>query len=716
MKKILLFFSAVLVSLAMQATVVTEDISLSGFTVYKDGDAPNQTPHGSFDPSTLEFSGFKAWGGGQIWYGDDNAYALDAGDYAYIGMDLAAVAANDVRLYVEYTTADGHSAQPLLIKAGKTSHLIKLNGRYIKKLEISNFSNTGNASFTLSKVYFFNVIGKETPTHPSTSDHALADWTFANRLQLANTWFDAIHEGDKIVVTYTSEANAHPDYVGAQVRIETTHAEFTDVIESEIIQESQTNATFEIVLREADIEPLKTNGMYINGKKIVINKVDLYTYEQLFMEEFMLNVGEEELDWTHQHWVHTTGLPTLAAGDELRVTVSAVKSGQWWQVNFRHNDNGDDAITFGSSDETTPKVYSFTLTAEQASNINATGKLLVVGENATLSRFAIAQPRGIYTTLYHGEKAMEWTGLFYEASQFSGLTVGDRICANVSEIGDMANYPKLIFSADYTDFTPAAQYDFSASHAAPMTVSYPVTAEMLSLIQTNGLRLRGEYCTVREVYVQSAAPTTVSYNLKVSAADMATLVLPFNVSTLPAGVEAYTLINNGDATIFANPVSSIEADKPVLILAAQNEDPGYEFLSEQGALDDISGKAGTYRNEALVGTYRRIDPLYGTDGEGGHYHYILNNGSNGVAFYQVLDNNCYVEPYRAYLSCSYNANPGGGGAGAPMRIVFRQQTPTDAEALTAESQQPIAEKVMRDGKLFIIRNGVMYNVNGQIIQ
>ncbi|MBQ9427033.1 MAG: hypothetical protein IJU36_05320 [Paludibacteraceae bacterium] len=713
MRKLFSLLAMSLLALSAHATVVTQDISLSGFTVYTDGEAPNQTPHGSFNPSTLEFSGFKAYGGGQIWYGDDNAYALDAGDYVYIGMDLAAVAANDVRLYVEYTTADGHSAQPLLIKAGKTSHLIKLNGRYIKKLEISNFSETANASFTLSKVYFFNVIGKETPTHPSTSDHTLADWTFANRLQLENTWFDAIHEGDKIVITYTSEANANPNYVGAQVRIETTHAEFTDVIESEIIQESQTNATYEIVIREADIEGLQTNGMYINGKKIVINKVDLYTYEQQFMEEFLLNVGNEAIDWDHQHWVHTSGLPTLAEGDELRITVSAVASGQYWQVNFRHNDNGDDAITFGSHDETTPKVYSFTLTAGQANNINATGKLLVVGENATLSRFAIAKPRGIYTTLYHGEKAMDWTGLFFEASNFSGLTVGDRLCANVSAIGDLGNYPQLYFDADDTEFSPATHYAFSAKNAAPMAVSYPVTSEMISLLQTKGLRVKGQNCTITEVYVQDAEPTTVSYKLPVTSAGMATLVLPFNVPSIPTGVQAYNLTNNGDATIWAEEVTSLQADKPVLIVADENAE-GYEFVSEEGASDDISGKAGTYRNGALVGTFRRIEPLYGVDGEGGHYHYILQSGSEGVGFYQVRDESCIVDPYRAYLSCGYNATPIGAPARA-MRIVFRENTATGMDNIESAKIGGSA-KFLRNGHLFILRNGVEYNANGALVK
>lgn len=699
MKKILLFFSAVLVSLAIQATVVTQGINLSTAAAYgTKGTEVNWTPATKTIETINSYS----------WKGLHTAAALDATGYTELVLVLSAgYETENVNLGVDYTggTPASHNVTNT---AGKNTIRLSLQSTDISDIIIR--VTNANSSAVIDTLYLYKVIGKEDEHNLFRGTHVAgtaSDWSdsWAKRLDIANSKFSLAHEGDVLSFTYTSNENAT-----CVIRISGTHLEDYSDDNMNIASSQSSAATKSVVLRESDVIALQTNGMYFEGINYTLTDVSLITYEQQFMEEFLLNVGNEAIDWAHQHWVHTTDLPTLAAGDELRVTVTAV-TGEYPQVNFRHDDGGNNPVNVEGITSTVPTVYRVVLTAAQATDIN-NGKLFIVGQNVTLSRFAIAKPRGIYTTLYHGEKAMDWTGLSYEASQFSGLTVGDRICANVSEIGDMANYPKLFFSADYTNFTPAAQYDFSASHAAPMTVSYPVTAEMLSLIQTNGLRLRGEYCTVTEVYVQSAAPTTVSYNLKVSAAGMATLVLPFNVSTLPAGVEAYTLVNNGDATIFANPVSSIEADKPVLILAEQNEDPGYEFVSEQGALDDISGKAGTFRNEALVGTYRRIDPLYGTDGEGGHYHYILNNGSDGVAFYQVLDNNCYVEPYRAYLSCSYP----GGGSHAPMRIVFRQQTPTDMEALTAESQQPIAEKVLLDGKLFIIRNGVMYNVNGQIIQ
>ena len=703
MRKLFSILAVALFALSAHATVVTQDIDLSGFDPY--GDVDNK--QGTFNPSTLVYSAIPASGAGQIWIGDDNSYALDANGWSYIGLDLATAAANNVALTVEYTTTESTPSQTMEMKAGKLSQLMKLNGRYIKKIEIRNNSSVSDAEIALAKLYLFKADGVSEETILLNESRDLGNWTYDNRIVLASSFFNAVHEGDELVVTYTTGASGQ-----CALRIQDLEDGSNYLNEAgqyaNVAVNQSSPANFTVVLRESDITALKAHGLYINGNDMTVTQVKLVTYAQQFMEEYVLNVGNEAIDWS-AHWEHTSVLPTLAEGDELRVTVSTV-SGEYPQVNFRHNDDGDSPIIIDGINETVPKVYSVTLDATQAANINS-GKLFIVGQNVTLSRFAVAKPRSIYTALYHGEKALDWDGLFFEASNFSGLTVGDRLCANVSEIG--GNYPQLYFDADDTEFSPATRYAFSANNAAPMTISYPVTAEMLSLIQSKGLRVKGQHCTITEVYVQDAEPTTVSYKLPISNARMATLVLPFNVpSPLPSGVQAYNLTNNGDATIWAEEVTSLQADKPVLIIANENAE-GYEFVSEEGASDDISGKAGTYRNGALVGTYQRIDPLYGDDG-GANYHYILQKHDEEVAFYQVLDESCYVLPYRAYLSCGYPGNTGG-SAPARMRIVFHKDGTTGVEN-TESAKMDGSTKFIRDGQLIILRNGVEYNANGALVK
>ena len=93
---------------------------------------------------------------------------------------------------------------------------------------------------------------------------------------------------------------------------------------------------------------------------------------------------------------------------------------------------------------------------------------------------------------------------------------------------------------------------------------------------------------------------------------------------------------------------------------------------------------------------------------------MLNNGTDGVAFYQVLDNSCSVAPYRAYLSCAYNANVP--QAGMPprksMRIVFHTKETTGLGEVQGDNVQ--STKVFENGVLYIKHNGIKYNIQGQL--
>jgi hypothetical protein len=243
-----------------------------------------------------------------------------------------------------------------------------------------------------------------------------------------------------------------------------------------------------------------------------------------------------------------------------------------------------------------------------------------------------------------------------------------------------------------------------------MVVELPVTYKMEQQLRGNKLVIRGVNYTVTDIYVKEGTPTTtVAAYLNVSSAGMATYVLPFNVPALPDGVQAYELTNDGSEVIMATEVHALEADKPVLIVAAEGE---YEFVSEADASDDISGKTGLYANGALIGTYQTIDPLAENDGAGNN-NYILCDGANGVAFYQVLNNGCSVNPYRAYLSCGFNANsPAPGAPARPLRLVFPHNATTSIEN-TNPSAIYGGSKILRNGQLFIIRDNKMYNVLGK---
>lgn len=708
MKKTFLFlWVALLMSLTMNATAVTRDISLSGFAPYDN--------NGTFNSSTLVYSAIPAWGAGQIWIGDDNSYALDANGWSYIGLDLATAAANNVALTVEYTTAEATSSQTMEMKAGQLSQLMKLNGRYIKKIEIKNYSSVSDAEISLAKLYLFNADGVSEETILLNESRDLGNWTWDNRIVLASSVFNAVHEGDELVVTYTTGASGQ-----CVLRIQDLSDGSNYLNEAgeyaDVAVDQSTPADLIVVLRESDITALQAHGLYISGNDMAVSQVKLVTYAAQMMVETELNRGEETIDWS-AHWEHTSGLPVLSEGDELRVVLSAKDESNDYQIYFKYDWEAGHEIGVTGIDATLPKVYSVVLTADQATAINTAGKLFVNGTGVTLSRFSIAQPMSIYdeSILWSGEQAVTngWSGNVTIAKEaLADIKEGNIICVQLSAVGgdDADDQVLLKYGDSWTDFSPAANYLFQAnSDVAPMTVEIPVTAKMRDQLRGNKLVVTGKDFTMTHVFIKEGTPVnTVSHFLTVTDLGLAeyngmsTLIVPFDVPVLPDGVKAYSLSNDGSADIVATEVENVVANKPVLIVANAGE---YEFVSEANASDNIG--SGTFINGALVGTYSTINL---TDNDGaGNTHYVLQKQSSNVAFFRVGDN-VTIAPYHAYLSSSYNAST----PSAPMRLVFHR-TPTDVEH-AVELENAEVRKVIRDGQIVIIRNGEEYNIAGQIIK
>ena len=87
--------------------------------------------------------------------------------------------------------------------------------------------------------------------------------------------------------------------------------------------------------------------------------------------------------------------------------------------------------------------------------------------------------------------------------------------------------------------------------------------------------------------------------------------------------------------------------------------------------------------------------------------YVLSgNSTDGVGFYQCNSDN--LKAHKAYLPYA------GGPAGAPRHIRFVFDETEDVGQVQGENVQ--GTKVLRKGQLIIIRNGVEYNVAGQIVK
>ena len=100
----------------------------------------------------------------------------------------------------------------------------------------------------------------------------------------------------------------------------------------------------------------------------------------------------------------------------------------------------------------------------------------------------------------------------------------------------------------------------------------------------------------------------------------------------------------------------------------------------------------------------------GFDTNGGY----LFLGQNNVLYWPNTNNP--LRPFRAYFYIDLNSGPSNAPLhyGMPARIGRPASTPTGVENVQATEIN--AKKVIRDGQLIIMRNGVEYNANGQAIK
>lgn len=420
-----------------------------------------------------------------------------------------------------------------------------------------------------------------------------------------------------------------------------------------------------------------------------------------------LNDTETEIrNWNTGLAVGSSTFADAHAGDQVIINfVTATAAYNQVQV----VSNGETLDSYNPNIATvaaTATQVRFTLTAADLTKVQANG-IYIGGYYVTIKNVQLRKHAIFYTT---STTLGNWSGgVNVTNANLPAMEDGNLLCFHVTAASVDGQVYLQHDWADFTYTTPR-NYVFTSEDVAalPKTFSIPVTHALLHQLGSQGLTVNGQNFTFDEVFVAEGTPSnTKAAYLTVSAAGMATYVLPFDVPSLPDGVEAYNLTNDGTDEIVAEQVYALTADEPVLIVAAEDE---YEFISEAGASDDVSEKISTYSNGALVGTYAAINPLEQTTG--GNYNYLLQNGASGVAFYQVKDNTCSVAPYRAYLSCGYNANAG--GAGAPMRIRFKEDTATGMEEISGQMSE--VSKVLRDGQLYIIRDNKMYTIQGSIVK
>ena len=163
---------------------------------------------------------------------------------------------------------------------------------------------------------------------------------------------------------------------------------------------------------------------------------------------------------------------------------------------------------------------------------------------------------------------------------------------------------------------------------------------------------------------------------------------------LPTDVEAYIATISGEDLILTRIAVAgevIPADNAV-ILRSSSGSFGLMYSTE----DEVTFT----QTNSLLGTDEDLDnPNYGST-------YVLSAADGVVGFYKLADG-ITIPAHKAYLTIS-------GGLDAPRRLRFVFDATTDVESI--QSSAVSTQKMLRDGQLVIIRNGVEYNANGQTVK
>lgn len=181
---------------------------------------------------------------------------------------------------------------------------------------------------------------------------------------------------------------------------------------------------------------------------------------------------------------------------------------------------------------------------------------------------------------------------------------------------------------------------------------------------------------------------TQAYNLNVTSAGAATLVVPF-AATIPSGATCYKLTYTSGDDITATSEAALTANSPVLVIADEGT---YKFVSTATSGDLATGSAQTSAYGAMIGNYD-ANYVVPTD------KYILTNkkGTGTLGFRKANGTNNRIQANRAYLDVTHTT-----GAPEFLGINF------DGNVTAIDSVEKKA--IVEDGEIYNLQ-GVRMNAN-----
>lgn len=688
MRKIFLF-SLAFFAITLQAKTLVHEFNLG----------PDETKFSPYDPNGGTYNATtKTWetkdnDAGQIWLGN-----FDAAKYYQLVLDLGSPITGKLKITVVYA-GEGAGSQEYEIPEGKSQGVVDLDKHSIQKIELRN-SSGNNVTYVFKQLRLVGQSGKKYAEVLDDTEHNVGAWTGFN---VDANKFTHAYAGTQLVFNYTTNDYTPTEggkYFQLQTKSGDAFLEGNDYAldDKSILNVNESSTQHIITLTENDVTNLQANGLAVNGHELTINNITLNYWDEKIE---VLWTGEVVIeDWENDVTIESSAFAEAKQGDRIVCFISASEGAQA-QIKYTTGENWG-WVDLNECQDISGTTYKQILTQEMITSIVAGHQVHIQGKNYTITAVEL-----LPSEVWSGEKAFDggWgTNLELSKDIFAGIEAGYHVQLSVTS---MTEDGCAMVQSDWLDLTHDTKHVFTAAEVEEgnIVIDIELQPSDVETILAHGLIVKGVNYTLTKVEVIHNLPSSniMKHDLEITDAGMATIILPYSVPTLPEGIKAYTLEVQEDY-IAATEVTTIAADQPVLIVAAKGD---YVFESEEGATDAISGKAATYPNGDLVGTYQKGNVPNSSDLT---YNYVLQNGAEGVGFYQVQSDDIAINPYRAYLSCDYNnqAMPH-----APLRIIFHESGTTAIKNIATDNRP---NKVVRNGRLYIQHDNQLYTIHGQKIQ
>lgn len=502
----------------------------------------------------------------------------------------------------------------------------------------------------------------------------------------------------------------------------------------------------EVVLSETAVAEIRDHGgLYIKGANVTLKSLDLIYDDGVEPEKDATVIWEGEVtapkdEVSSETTIKAPNFSTAKAGDIVRFTFSNVEGASYYQMSVRtQNASWETSHQYLDFTGVTAPTAEITLLADDLEDLKARG-LYFFGKNVTITKAELLQHACISSELWKGTLESENGNIEINKSSFFTVVAGDKLRFSFKNTKDTYQQLSVWVKNENDEKQSYMDYGEVDGESQIFTLELP-DGPKLGYLKQKGLfvscknvdltkvELLREKATESVTIVDNTNSELLLKNIKNRIVDITisrtlyrdgyfnTLCLPFDLS---AAQIAETDLAGAEIMAFTNAYISGAGEEQTLDLRFDATDAivaGTPYLIR---FADSGDQLTSLSFSGVMVTKDLSDAETVVEGNSMNFVGILapkalnssNNlflGGENTLYWQNTGDDTSLQGFRAYFVI-----PGTGGPiGIRARIVTKGNTATEIDEIPTKESS--AGKFIKDGQLFILRDGKTYNAQGQIM-